>query len=83
MDEIILLGSGGHSRSCIDVIEQGDRFRIAGLVEQDGSNPDHNLGYPIVGVDDDLQILRKKYTYGLVTVGHIKSPKTALIFIKP
>ena len=82
MDEIILLGSGGHARSCIDVIEQEDRFRIAGLVEQDGSNADHNLGYPIVGVDDDLEILRKKYTYALVTVGHIKSPETRIKIYK-
>ena len=46
MDEIILIGSGGHARSCIDVIEQEDRFRIAGLVEKDGSDLFITVGFP-------------------------------------
>ena len=82
MDKIILIGSGGHARACIDVIEQEDRFTIAGLVEQDESNAEHNLGYPIVGVDDDLELLRKKYTYALATVGHIKNPETRIKIYK-
>ena len=32
--DIILLGAGGHCRSCIDVIEQEGRFRIAGIVDK-------------------------------------------------
>jgi phage gp45-like len=30
--DLILIGAGGHSRSCIDVIEQEGKYRIAGLV---------------------------------------------------
>ena len=33
-----------------------------------------NLRYPVLGTDDDLENLRKKYKFALVTVGQIKSP---------
>ena len=75
MDEIILIGAGGHARSCIDVIEQSGQFKIAGLVEKGKLNNKENLGYPIIGTDDDLQNLRQKYSHSLITVGQIKSPK--------
>mgnify|MGYP001177553417 CR=1 FL=1 len=76
MNEIIIVGSGGHARSCIDVIELSGQYKIAGLVEKDGSNREKNLGYPVVGTDEDLVNLRKKYQYALITVGQIKSAKT-------
>ncbi|MDP7281442.1 MAG: acetyltransferase [Candidatus Poribacteria bacterium] len=76
MDEIILVGAGGHARSCIDVIELDGQYKIAGLVEKDESKSERNLGYPIVGTDEDLPNLRKKYQYALITVGQIKSAAT-------
>mgnify|MGYP001380705737 CR=1 FL=1 len=76
MDEIILIGAGGHARSCMDVIELTGLYKIAGLIEKDESNSEKNLGYPIIGTDEDLPSLRKKYNYALVTVGQIKSAAT-------
>lgn len=72
--EIILLGGGGHCRSCIDVIETNGEFKIAGIVEQPGKDRTKPiLGYPIIGCDNELEALRKKYRYALVTVGQIGS----------
>ncbi len=31
--KIILIGGGGHCKSCIDVIEQEGRFQITGIVD--------------------------------------------------
>ena len=73
MDEIILIGAGGHARACIDVIELAGQYKIAGLVEKDESNCEENLEYPIIGTDEDLRSLRKNYQYALITVGQIKS----------
>ncbi len=74
-EKIILLGGGGHCRSCIDVIEQEGRYRIAGIVERcDAIRNNQVLGYPVLGSDDDLSVLRKQYSFALVTVGQIKSP---------
>ena len=74
MDEIILIGAGGHARACIDVIELSGRFKLAGLIEKENVNNQKNLGYPIIGTDNDLKDLRQKYDYALITVGQIKSP---------
>tara|TARA_B100002003_G_C13631547_1_gene322987 strand:- start:200 stop:349 length:150 start_codon:yes stop_codon:yes gene_type:complete len=45
MIEIFLIGSGGHARACIDVIECESRFKIIGLIEKDASHTENNLGY--------------------------------------
>lgn len=71
--KLILLGGGGHCVSCIDVIEQGNNFEIAGIVDE-YVNGEMLLGYPVLGSDADLEVLRLSYDYALVTVGQIKSP---------
>lgn len=72
--QIILIGGGGHCRSCIDVIESGQEFQIAGIVEQPGKNKINSLlGYPVLGNDNDLELLKKRYDYALVSVGQMGS----------
>lgn len=81
--QLILVGGGGHCRSCIDVIEQEDRFTIAGIVEwKDHSGTNPVLGYPILGTDRNLIKLKRKYAYALVTVGQITSPKNRIRLYK-
>jgi len=75
MDKILLLGAGGHARSCIDVLEEENQFEIAGLIEKGESISNESLGYPVIGTDDDLKVLRQQYKNALITVGQIKSPK--------
>ncbi len=75
-ENIILIGGGGHCKSCLDVIEQEGRFDIAGVIE----SPDYMgggsvLGYPILGTDDELSELRKQFEYAIITVGQIKTPE--------
>jgi len=78
MDEIILIGTGGHSRACIDVIELSGQFKIAGLVGDGVSKGKENLGYSVIGKDDDLKRLRQSYSNVLIAVGQIKSPATRM-----
>jgi sugar O-acyltransferase (sialic acid O-acetyltransferase NeuD family) len=75
MDKILLIGSGGHARSCIDVLEEENQFEIAGLIEKGESISNESLGYPVIGTDDDLKVLRQQYKNALITVGQIKIPK--------
>jgi len=74
MNEIILIGGGGHCKSVIDVIEQEDRFKIAGIVGKPELLGSNILGYSVIGNDADLGDLSKKYQYALITVGQIGSP---------
>tara|TARA_B100001250_G_C19751060_1_gene767766 strand:+ start:699 stop:1307 length:609 start_codon:yes stop_codon:yes gene_type:complete len=73
MDNIILIGSGGNTRSCIDVIESTGKYKIVGIVEKNGVDFEDNLEYPVIGIDDDLENIRSKYSIALICVGQIKS----------
>jgi len=70
---LILIGGGGHCKSCIDVIEQENKFLIAGIVDTNRSICEL-LGYPLLGNDDDLAKLKLNYDYALITIGQIKTP---------
>jgi sugar O-acyltransferase (sialic acid O-acetyltransferase NeuD family) len=74
MKEIILIGGGGHCKSVIDVIEQEVKFKIVGIVDKPELLGSSVLGYSVIGNDDDLATLAKRYQYSLITVGQIKSP---------
>ena len=73
MNEILLIGGGGHCKSVIDVIEQEGKYKIAGIIDKKELLGQEILGYKIIGYDDDLEELFLKYKYALVTVGQIKS----------
>jgi sugar O-acyltransferase (sialic acid O-acetyltransferase NeuD family) len=70
---ILLVGAGGHAVACIDVIEQGDQFNIAGLVGTRDDAGKHVLGYPVLGEDADLPELVARCPRALVVVGQIKT----------
>lgn len=71
--EIILIGGGGHCKSCIEVIESENKFKITGIIDAKNKIGQLVLGYPIIGCDDDLPKLKNKYDCALITIGQIKS----------
>jgi len=71
--EILLIGGGGHCKSVIDVIEQENKFKIAGIVDKKELIGSDVLGYKVIGCDDNLENLFEKYKYAIVTIGQIKS----------
>ena len=71
---LILIGAGGHARSCIDVIEQQDGYHISGLVGMPEEMHTQHLGYAVMATDDDLPELANRYQYALITVGQIQTP---------
>ncbi len=81
---LILVGAGGHARSCIDVIEDGDRFQIAGFVADDqDDSADKIFRYSKIGQDSDLQDLKRRYDFAFIVVGQIHSPNPRkLLFAK-
>lgn len=74
MEDLILIGGGGHCRSCIDVIESEGRFRIAGIVDVKEKLGQDVLGYRIIATESDIPDLVKNYKIFLVTIGQIMSP---------
>lgn len=76
-ENIVLLGAGGHAKSLIDVIEQENRFRILGLV--DNAKSGEILGYKILGGDEILKDIKSECANAVVAVGQIKSAKTRIL----
>jgi sugar O-acyltransferase (sialic acid O-acetyltransferase NeuD family) len=74
MKKIILIGGGGHCKSCIDVIEQQGKYNIAGIVDLPEKLHQKILNYEVIATDGDLPQLVKKYENFLITLGQIKSP---------
>lgn len=77
---LILVGGGGHCRSCIDVVEAEGRFSILGIVDIEQKVGQDVFGYPIIGHDGDLPSLARDGHAFLVTIGQITtaSPRVRL-----
>jgi sugar O-acyltransferase (sialic acid O-acetyltransferase NeuD family) len=71
--DLILIGGGGHCRSCIDVIEMEGRFSIRGIVDERDCLNDALSHYPLLGRAEDLFDLAKSCQNFLITIGQIKS----------
>lgn len=61
MDSIIIVGSSGHARVVIDIVEQEKRYKIAGLLDGFRAAGEETLGYKILGKEEDLPALVKKH----------------------
>ena len=71
--ELILIGGGGHCKSCIDVIEQENNYVIAGIIDVPDKVGQLVLNYPVIGSDKDLEGFSKQYKNFIITLGQIKS----------
>ena len=57
--QIILIGAGGHCKSCIDVLESENKFEIIGILDLPNRFGQDILGYKIIGNDNDIPQLAK------------------------
>lgn len=72
--KLILLGAGGHAKSCIDVIESTKKYTIIGLINKHINNK-KVIGYPIVGDDSDLSKFLNNCKNAFIGFGQIKSSR--------
>jgi len=70
---LVLVGGGGHARSCVDVVLSEGRWEIEGIIERDGFDGTSSLGYKILGTDSDLNQLLFAGAPVLIAVGQITS----------
>lgn len=78
MKKIILIGGGGHCKSCIDVIEQTGIYEIFGVLDVAEKVGEKIFNYEIIGVDSEIQKYSDLGFEFLITVGQIKSAKTRM-----
>ena len=73
VNKIIIIGSGGHVASCIEIVEKLKKYKIHGIV--DNKKIINSLGYNKLGNDSDLANIRKKIKFAFIGVGQIISAK--------
>ncbi len=56
MNDIVLIGGGGHCKSVIDVIEQEGIFSIVGILDKSEHLGSNVTGYPVIGNDSNMAI---------------------------
>ena len=71
--KLILIGGGGHCKSCIDVIEQSGLYQIAGIIDKQGYVGQTVVGYRIIGTDEQVENLAGEGYDFLITIGQIRT----------
>jgi sugar O-acyltransferase (sialic acid O-acetyltransferase NeuD family) len=72
---LIIVGAGGHARSCIDVIERQGVFKIAGLIGLPKEFGSKHLGYQVIGADSDLPNLVNEFQFAFIALGQIHTSR--------
>jgi len=73
MQKIILIGAGGHCKSCIDVIESENKYMINSILDREELVGEKVLNYRVTGTDELIHEFSSEYSF-LITVGQILSP---------
>jgi sugar O-acyltransferase (sialic acid O-acetyltransferase NeuD family) len=70
-NNIIIIGSSGHAKVIIDIIEKENRYSIIGLVDNNRKTGEETLGYKIIGKDRNIPTLMKKHSLagGIIAIG--------------
>lgn len=71
--ELIMIGAGGHAKSCIEVIESVGEYSVAQIVGKTSEVGSTVLGHTISYTDEDLPSLRKKYKFAFIGIGQIQN----------
>ena len=75
IENLILIGGGGHCKACIDVIEAENRFEIKGILDVEDKIGQQLLGYPFIGTDQDIKRLVEEGYSFVITMGQIKTAR--------
>ena len=73
MEDLILIGGGGHCKSVIDVIIAENKYKIKGIIDSNLTVGTTILGYEVIGDDSILSSISKKVQNYHITVGQIRS----------
>lgn len=71
--KLVLVGGGGHCKSCIDVIEQTGLYNIIGILDKQEKVGMKVLRYYIIGTDQKIKSLAEEGHEFLVTTGQIRN----------
>lgn len=78
---IVIIGSSGHAKVVIDVVERQGEHHIVGLIDAFRTHGEETMGYHVLGAEADLPVLAELHALGgvLVAIGdnHVRARVTA------
>ena len=76
MEDIILIGGGGHCKSVIDSIKRTKKYNIVGILDLKDKIGEEILGIKVIGTDDKLEYYYKNGVKNIfLTIGSIGDTK--------
>ena len=60
MKKIVIVGSSGHAKVVIDIVEHEGKYKIAGLLDRFKNIGEKTFDYEILGQENDIPLLIKK-----------------------
>ena len=73
--QIILIGAGGHCKSCINLIDSIPEYKVKGIIDKTGTIVSEVLGHKVLATDDEMESLIVNSPSIIISVGQIKTPK--------
>lgn len=71
MEQVLVLGHGGHAASLVDILEREKKYKIAGYVVNEQIIT-CSINYPIIGTDDDLlNLYRSGIRNAVIGIGYL------------
>lgn len=81
--KILIIGAGGHAKSCIDVIEKTKKFKIFGIIASKKEIGKSIFGHSVIGSShSDILKIKKKVSHAFIAIGQIKSSKVRKKYYK-
>lgn len=75
-NSIVIVGGGGHAKTCIDIIKQNNEYNIIGIVDTKIDPGSDIMGIKVIGDNSVLQDLRDdEVLYAVNGVGSVSDPK--------
>tara|TARA_B100000035_G_scaffold61777_2_gene49855 strand:- start:9834 stop:10457 length:624 start_codon:yes stop_codon:yes gene_type:complete len=75
---ILLIGAGGHCKSCINLIDSIPEFKVKGIIDHPGSSTKEVLGHKVLASDNEMESLLVNSPSVMISVGQIKTPQTRI-----
>ena len=84
MKKILILGTGGHAKSCIDLISRCKDYNLIGLISKNSDEIGKKiLDVKVVGSDQELINFKKKCKNLMIGIGFLgNSPKKEVLYNK-
>ena len=76
--QVLLIGAGGHCKSCINLVDSILEYEVQGIIDRAGSSAKEVLGHKVLGTDDEMESLFGDSPSVMISVGQIKTPQTRI-----